>query len=132
MDIDEKIQALKKNVANQCQGHRVQHGEGNNDGNDGNAPPNLLEEDCAPILSDHSCSGDPLMAQQVMAQQAVKDMKHSLSLAGSQMLASVAVSYALAWGVGHLFTLSLFSRIIIGALLAFAANGLTVYRMIKQ
>ena len=127
MDIDGKIRELKKNVANQCQGHRVQHGDGHTDGTDGNAPPNLLEEDGAPILSDHGCSGDPLMARQT-----VKDMKNSLCMVGSHMVASIAVSYALAWGVGHLFTLSSFWRIIIGALLAFAANGLTVYRMIKQ
>ncbi len=127
MDIDEKIQALKKNVANQYQGNGVHHGDGNT--NDHNAPPNVLEENGAPTSPSDTtgCSGDPRIAQQV-----AKDMKHSLSMVGSQMVASVGVSYALAWGVGHLFTLSSFSRIIIGALLAFAVNGLTVYRMIKQ
>jgi hypothetical protein len=123
VDIDEKIHALKKNVANQCQGHR---GSGD-DHQDENAPPHALQEGDTPKLSQHDRSVDPLMAQKV-----AKDMKHGLSVVGSQMVASIGVSYALAWGVGHLFTLSSFSRIIIGALLALAANGLTVYRMIKQ
>jgi hypothetical protein len=130
VDIDEKIQALKKNVANQCQGDRVCHGGGHHDGN--LTAPRLekdygLKEDDAPTLSDHDCSGDPLVVKHV-----AKDLKRGLSVMGSQMVASIGVSYALACGVGHLFTLSSFSRIIIGALLAFAANGLTVYRMIKQ
>lgn len=124
VDIDEKIQALKKNVANQCQGDPVRHGDGVRDPT---LPTNRSEEDCAPAVWSKNDAGDPLMVQ-----KAAKDIKHGLSVVGSQMLASIGVSYALAWGVGHLFTLSSFSRIIIGALLAFAANGLTVYRMIKQ
>ncbi len=124
MDVNEKVQELKKNVANQCQGDMVEHGDGNRDGH---TPPQGLEEDGAPKFLNKGSSGDPLIAQKL-----AKDMKHHLSMAGSQMVASIGVSYALAWGVGHLFTLSSFSRIIIGALLAFAANGLTVYRMMKQ
>ena len=66
------------------------------------------------------------------AKKTIREGVRDLSMVGTHMVVCTAVSYAIAWGLGHLFTLSSFWRIIMGALLAFAVNGLTVYRMIKQ
>jgi hypothetical protein len=58
--------------------------------------------------------------------------RQKLSMAGMEMLVSAGVSYAIAWGIGGLFTLSSPCRIIMGAILAFAVNALAVYRIIKK
>jgi hypothetical protein len=61
-----------------------------------------------------------------------KIYRQRLTMFGLEMVVSVCISYALAWGIGHLFTLSSFSRIILGTLLAFAVHALAVYRIIKR
>ena len=55
-----------------------------------------------------------------------------MSMIGMEMVVSLCVSYMIAWGIGYLFTLSSFWRIILGTLLAFAVNALAVYRMIMR
>jgi hypothetical protein len=61
-----------------------------------------------------------------------KIYRQRLSMLGMEMVVSVGVSYMIAWGLGYLFTLSSFSRIILGTLLAFAVNALAIYRIIKR
>lgn len=58
--------------------------------------------------------------------------RQKLSSIGIEMVVSTCVSYGMAWGIGHLFTLSSFWRIILGTLLAFAVNALAVYRIIMR
>lgn len=138
--IQSKIEELKNNVANQskenlekdffCQEYMPRTLE-----EESAAPPSEREvflSDAGPhIPLENSLElqdGESVRERSRVAQR----YRQRMSMVGMEMLISTGVSYAVAWGVGSLFTLSSLWRIIMGAVLAFAVNALAVYRMIKQ
>ena len=123
------VKKLKNNVANQV----------NPDWDSGEVFPEGLgmdRQDENGVKAKNSVdSFEDLKKEEIGPEKALfleKMYRQKLSMFGIEMVVSVCISYAIAWGGGHLFTLSSFSRIILGTLLAFAVNALAVYRMIKR
>jgi hypothetical protein len=136
--IAQKIKELKKNVANQLHDASMVAAGAQNNNTESHKVENAPLDDCAGATKvtvsektlDESLADEPSLVQRdsFLSQMYAK----KLSMAGVEMVASLGVSYLVAWGIGSLFTLSSFWRIILGTLFAFAVNALAVYRMMRQ
>ena len=124
--IEEQIKALKKNVANQL--HDCSMEEKNEPAHGEQTVSAPFSEKPAKGVSAHN-RVEPLEDNDSFL---AKMYAKRLSMAGVEMLSSVISSYLIAWGIGALFTLSSFWRIILGTLFAFAVNALAVYRMMRE
>jgi hypothetical protein len=51
---------------------------------------------------------------------------------GLELVAGFSIACLIAWGVGHLLTLSPFWRVMIGIILGASANGITLYWFAKR
>jgi len=125
--VHQQIQDLKKNVANQSQ--QIVDIESQEEGAE------TLLGQCEDGIGSEKADYHGALKHDTSAadtrHQVVLDKK-KFSMMGTEMVVSTGISYALAWGIGQLFTLSSFWRIIIGSVLSFAVNGLAVYRIIKK
>jgi hypothetical protein len=135
--VEDQVKALKKNIANQLTDCSMteNHGEPMSTDHTSTEP---VSTDRLPLDHMHERPKSAVSPQRTRDPIEDNDSfvgkmyAKKLSMAGVEMVASVISAYLVAWGIGALFTLSSFWRIILGTLFAFAVNALAVYRMMRQ